>query len=150
MTEVEAPKSTVPPVDPDPDQLPDRPAFVRTTFSAAVARHTLTGPIDMEQIARFINRNFHLWAERSVIWDLSDARLGDVSFGDWEGVITATRHNSEGYRGRRVAVVSSEPLHDGMIHALEAMASDVRDLTHLRAFRAADEAEAWIAEPRDS
>lgn len=115
-----------------------------TDWEDGIVVNRVSGKVDVDALVAFVKENVKSWKDADVIWDFSEARLGEISLADCLGVLSSTEPDVRIRKGRRAALVSRQALHGSMLNLVSSLARQKEHPVQLKAFSDCQQAEAWL------
>ncbi len=120
---------------------------IRTEGGDHVVINTVSAEATVDEVSMYASKHIDRWMKRDVIWDLTRADFAGVTVARLREVIAQTEHISEKRHGFRTAMVAQSDLGYGLMRMF-SMLSERRYKSHVEAFRALEEARAWLSSIR--
>lgn len=121
---------------------------VEMRWDDGVAVHSVSGNVTMREVLRYVSETKDLWIGADVLWDVSEARVGSLTLGEWTGLFGATEEIGKLRAGRRTALVSQVDLHLPMLKLLSGVARSGGHPAELKAFDNVLQAMEWLRRER--
>ncbi|GAB4335996.1 MAG: hypothetical protein Kow0089_05970 [Desulfobulbaceae bacterium] len=103
------------------------------------------GEVSADEIGRAIRKFYSEGpVTRNVLWDLSRARVEDITRDDIRRIIGAPEKSHEGRRGGRTAIVAPDDLAFGLSRMYQASLGEAFLVFQLRVFRETAAARRWL------
>jgi hypothetical protein len=120
---------------------------IETIDAERMLEHRVSGPMEVSVMVQFVRANHQRWGRRPLLFDLTDAHLGETEFRDWLDAREELRAVADRRGGGRTALVSRESLHRGILEVFALATRTVKCPEDIRVFGDPDPARAWLAAP---
>jgi len=112
--------------------------------------NTVTGEVELDTLAEFVERHIGEWADSPVLWDLSGVNLEQVSSAKLQAFTVAMATVADKRAGGRTAIYAPEDLQFGMMRVFEVFAENVAIPIDFCVFKTLEEARSWLAQEAES
>lgn len=108
--------------------------------------NSVTGKVTTFQIVEHIKGNAENWIGCPVLWNFSNADLGDITSDEWERMLNRLKTIPKNRSGEKTALVSATDLPFGMMRMFGTFAEMKEFSIMFECFRGKDEAKKWLLE----
>lgn len=93
---------------------------IHTVMEDSIAEHHVEGLVQVPRLVEFIRERHDQWGDGPLLFELSNAALGETNFEDWLDARDQLWPIAERRVDGRTALVSRHMVHDGILRAFKA------------------------------
>jgi len=123
----------------------DESRCIHTTEHDRFVEHRVEGSIDVPVLVQFIRSNHRKWGSAPLLIDFGDAHLGETDYAHWMDARDELQDIAHRRGGSRTALVSREPLHEGILTVFAHAARRADCPERIRVFSSPVSAERWLS-----
>ncbi len=132
------------------DPSVDESRCIHTIEHAHHVEHQVVGPTEVPVLVEFIRANHTRWGSRPLLFDFGEAHLGETDYAHWMDARDDLLGIAHRRGGGRTALVSREPLHEGILTVFAHAARRADCPEHIRVFSSPVAATRWLSSDSSS